>query len=254
MRLTLKIWMGAAALGLFGLSGCATVTRGTKDAFVVNTDPAGARVTTSNGYSCDPTPCTIKMPRRSDFTVTISREGYETWTGQVTSAISGAGGLGMAGNLVLGGIVGAGVDLATGAMNDLTPNPLTVTMSPTAGAAAPAVAVAPQAPAPVAVQVVPVAVAAPAPVVVQAAPIPVVVQAAPVALPAPAPVVIQAAPAPVVLPAPIHTPAPVVVQAAPPAPVANAPRGYAAPQYVSPPRGYAGYPSQSLQTGSIQIR
>jgi hypothetical protein len=32
----------------------------------------------------------------------------------------------MAGNVLLGGIIGAGVDVATGAMLDLVPNPLVV--------------------------------------------------------------------------------------------------------------------------------
>jgi hypothetical protein len=32
----------------------------------------------------------------------------------------------MAGNVILGGLIGAGVDVATGAMMELKPNPLTV--------------------------------------------------------------------------------------------------------------------------------
>ena len=40
--------------------------------------------------------------------------------------VAAAGGAGMAGNLVLGGVVGMVVDGTSGAMNDLTPNPLHV--------------------------------------------------------------------------------------------------------------------------------
>ena len=40
----------------------------------------------------------------------------------------GAGTAGMAGNLVVGGIIGMGVDAATGAMNSHVPNPLVVTL------------------------------------------------------------------------------------------------------------------------------
>jgi hypothetical protein len=34
----------------------------------------------------------------------------------------------MAGNVLLGGIIGAGVDVTTGAMLDLTPNPLNISL------------------------------------------------------------------------------------------------------------------------------
>jgi hypothetical protein len=44
----------------------------------------------------------------------------------VTNKVGGAGGAGMAGNVILGGLIGAGVDVATGAMLDLVPNPLVI--------------------------------------------------------------------------------------------------------------------------------
>lgn len=111
------------ALGLC-LSACATVTRGSSTAWEVQTDPPGARVETTNGHMCPSTPCSIKMPRKSEFTATIAKEGYVPATVSVTNKVSGAGGVGMAGNVILGGVIGAGVDLATGAMLDLTPNPV----------------------------------------------------------------------------------------------------------------------------------
>jgi hypothetical protein len=118
-----------AALCLAALcstAACATVTRGSNDTWTVNTEPAGAAVKTSNQYACDATPCTFKMPRKSEFEVTITKAGYKTWTGHVTHHVSGAGGTAMAGNVILGGIIGAGVDAYSGAMNDLVPNPLSV--------------------------------------------------------------------------------------------------------------------------------
>jgi|TARA_R100000935_G_scaffold22796_2_gene41903 hypothetical protein len=96
----------------------------------VETEPSGASVKTSNQFACDATPCTFKMPRKSEFGVTISKDGYKTWTGQVTTRVSGAGGAGMAGNVLVGGVIGAGVDVATGAMLDLDPNPLVVKLEP----------------------------------------------------------------------------------------------------------------------------
>lgn len=46
----------------------------------------------------------------------------------MTSGISTGGATGIAGNLLFGGIVGGVVDASSGAMNDLTPNPLIVTL------------------------------------------------------------------------------------------------------------------------------
>ena len=118
--------MKLAILGIAAtsLSACATVTRGTTDAWVVETDPAGARVETSNGHLCKETPCAIKMPRKSEFTATVVKEGYETVTVTVTHKTAGAGAAGMAGNVLVGGIIGIGVDAASGATQDLVPNPV----------------------------------------------------------------------------------------------------------------------------------
>jgi hypothetical protein len=47
--------------------------------------------------------------------------------------VSTSGGTAMAGNLLLGGVIGAGVDGLTGAMKDLSPNNLDVILAPTGG-------------------------------------------------------------------------------------------------------------------------
>ncbi|MFK7731666.1 MAG: hypothetical protein AB8B48_08615 [Pseudomonadales bacterium] len=36
----------------------------------------------------------------------------------------------MAGNVILGGLIGAGIDAGTGAMKDLTPNPVQISLTP----------------------------------------------------------------------------------------------------------------------------
>jgi hypothetical protein len=66
------------------------------------------------------------MARKSEFGVDVTKPGFRPWHGQVTNKVGGAGGAGMAGNVILGGLIGAGVDVATGAMLDLVPNPLVV--------------------------------------------------------------------------------------------------------------------------------
>lgn len=135
----------AVAAAAVTLSACTTITRGTNDTWVVETTPAGASVSTSNGYHCESTPCAIKMPRRSEFVATIERDGYEPVEVNVTHQISGAGGAGMAGNVLVGGLIGVAVDAGSGAMNDLVPNPVVITLVPLDANAAAAETVAEEA-------------------------------------------------------------------------------------------------------------
>jgi hypothetical protein len=119
----------SAAAGLVLLaslgSGCATITRGRSEAWTVDTTPSGATVSLSNGERCE-TPCTLKLRRKYPFAVEICKAGFHTVNTTVQSQISGAGAAGMAGNVLVGGLIGAGVDAGTGATKDLRPNPLTV--------------------------------------------------------------------------------------------------------------------------------
>lgn len=126
-------------------SGCATLTRGTTQQFTVDSTPAGAAVKTSHGFTCPATPCTFSLPRKEAFTVTVSKDGHETQTVPVKSDLAGGGAAGMAGNILLGGLIGVGVDASSGALNDLSPNPLLVVLQPqgTTAPAAPAPAPAP---------------------------------------------------------------------------------------------------------------
>jgi hypothetical protein len=128
MHRALRMLLSAAVIGLL-FSGCATVTRGTKDTLVIESEPAGAHVRLSNGLT-GKTPTSFKLPRGGDLVVYIEKEGYESLEVNVTSQVSGAGGAGMAGNVILGGLIGAAVDAGTGAMKDLRPNPVRVTMVP----------------------------------------------------------------------------------------------------------------------------
>jgi len=117
----------AIAALVFG-SGCATVTRGKNDVLVVNSEPQGAQVQLSNGMSCTSTPCTFKLPRKSTLGVTISKDKCKTVQTNVMHRTASAGAAGVAGNVILGGFIGLGVDAVTGASQELIPNPLNVTL------------------------------------------------------------------------------------------------------------------------------
>lgn len=111
------------------LGGCATITRGTTEAWSVQTEPVGADIKLSSGEQCK-SPCTLQKKRKDAFQVTIDHEGYQQVVTQVISGVKGQGAAGLAGNVLIGGIIGIGVDLATGAAKDLTPNPLIVKLAP----------------------------------------------------------------------------------------------------------------------------
>jgi hypothetical protein len=127
------------------IQGCATVTRGTTEAWTVESDPIGAEVTLSSGETCT-TPCTLTKKRKDPFMVTVEKEGFESVQTQIQSQVAGAGAAGMAGNVLIGGIIGIGVDAATGATKELKPNPLVIKMVPLSGGAS----ALPQEPEPVA--------------------------------------------------------------------------------------------------------
>jgi hypothetical protein len=116
-----------ALAATLALASCATITRGTRTAFVVETVPSGAYVRLSTGQECNATPCTFpQISREAEFSVTISKPGYRTTTHAVTHTTASGGGLGMAGNVLVGGIIGAAVDANSGATQNLVPNPLMV--------------------------------------------------------------------------------------------------------------------------------
>ena len=130
-------------------SGCASLTRGTNDGLLVNSDPeqATVKVFRTNGnfskserknnwvgdskegkreFLQATTPANFKLARKGEYDIQISKEGYKPIEIEVTNKVTGAGSAGMAGNILFGGVIGAGIDAGTGAMKDLTPNPVRV--------------------------------------------------------------------------------------------------------------------------------
>jgi hypothetical protein len=109
-------------------SGCATITRGTTEQLTVVSQPAGASVRLSSGLT-GVTPATFTVPRKGDLMVTITKEGYEPTTVTVSTHLAGAGTAGFVGNALIGGIIGGGIDVATGATLSHQPNPVSVVLA-----------------------------------------------------------------------------------------------------------------------------
>lgn len=103
------------------LAGCATMLRGTEQAIFINTQPVGADVQLSNGASCIG-PCQQVVRRDEPLTISVSKEGCSTQTATMVPTLSGGG-------VLTGGLI----DYGTGAVYDLQPNPLTITLSCVSG-------------------------------------------------------------------------------------------------------------------------
>ena len=118
-------------LPLLFFTSCATITRGVHEKLSVVSDPPGADVRLSTGeHGITPTKF-VKLRRTDPFIVTVSKSGYVPQTVKVESKFGGTGGAAMAGNVILGGAIGLGVDAGTGAYNSLYPNPVSVHLLPT---------------------------------------------------------------------------------------------------------------------------
>jgi len=120
--------------------GCASVTRGTTENLSIVSTPPGAEATLTGldvPTACV-TPCAVVVKRNADIAVSFQKEGYEPQVVQLTKEIPATGAAGFAGNVLLGGLVGMGVDAVTGAATDHKPNPVAVTLQPLAPPARPA--------------------------------------------------------------------------------------------------------------------
>jgi hypothetical protein len=124
MRILMTIAMAIS------VSACGTVTRGSNEDVTFNSDPPGAKVQTSTGLVCQATPCTFPISRKQEFIATFDLPGHHSQQIAVKTEVSGGGAAGMAGNILIGGVVGVVVDASTGATLDHSPNPVFATMEP----------------------------------------------------------------------------------------------------------------------------
>jgi hypothetical protein len=145
-----------AALVLSGvaLSGCATIIEGTTQSISVTTPPAsGAQctLTSSEGTWFVTTPGSVTVHKtKNDIAATCKKDGYQDANATIPSHFNGA----TVGNVLAGGIIGIGVDAASGA-NYSYPETSEIPMIAVGAASAPM-------PAPVAATPVPAASGKPA--------------------------------------------------------------------------------------------
>lgn len=105
------------------MSGCATIVKGHSQQVTLTTDPPGAACTlVRDGKTIgtvNPTPGTATVDKsRNDIAVSCSKEGYHPAAGKLTSTFQPM----TFGNILFGGLIGVGVDAASGAMNEYEPS------------------------------------------------------------------------------------------------------------------------------------
>jgi hypothetical protein len=113
-----------AAMGA-ALSGCATIVDGSKQSVSVSTSPvqgAACVLHNSEGTWYLTSPGSVEVHKtKNDLDVTCTKDGYQPGKQVATSKFGGA----TFGNILAGGVIGVGIDAASGA-NYYYDNPLTV--------------------------------------------------------------------------------------------------------------------------------
>jgi hypothetical protein len=118
--------LGACA---FLLVACATITKGTTQVVAVDTPgvpSATCTITTQSGPQVVTTPGTVTLKKGSDpLPIACVKDCYVNGQSIIPSGAEAMA----AGNVIFGGLIGLGVDAASGALNKY-PDMVTVAMSP----------------------------------------------------------------------------------------------------------------------------
>ena len=144
------------AVAATSLGACGTITQGTSQNITITSTPAGAHCDLDRKgehvATLDKTPGVVKVDKtKNDILMTCKLPGYQDASTNLESGY----GAGTFGNIILGGVIGWGIDEATGAVNKY-PSTAQITFvpvgSPTPTAPVPPAPVpqtsAPQSPAP----------------------------------------------------------------------------------------------------------
>lgn len=122
--------MRSVALGVVLLvGGCATITKGTTQTVAVDTPGVPGAIctlTTASGPQMVTTPGTVTLAKAAaSIPIRCTKECYTDGISVVASGTEAMA----AGNVILGGVIGLGVDAVSGAMNKY-PDQVTVAMTP----------------------------------------------------------------------------------------------------------------------------
>jgi len=113
------VWVVA----LSSVAACATIINGTSQDIRIASEPAGAYVVVDN-VPVGTTPVVAKLKRQDSHYVVISLDGYEPFELTTTRSVSGW----VAGNILIGGLIGLGIDAISGGMYNIKPNDMSAAL------------------------------------------------------------------------------------------------------------------------------
>ena len=111
------------ALALLTTS-CATIVSGSKQNVKFSSNPSTATIFIDE-VEVGKTPLEIKLARKSEHSVMIKLEGYQTYETKLTKKFNAW----YIGNILFGGLIGIIIDPITGAMYNLTPSEVNAEMT-----------------------------------------------------------------------------------------------------------------------------
>jgi hypothetical protein len=107
------------------LAGCASIISGTDQKITFKSEPEGATVTVA-GRVLGKTPLTVDVDKDKNLPLTFEKEGYKTYTTQLSTRVDGW----FWGNIVIGGLLGSTTDGMSGGMYEYSPDQYYVTLVP----------------------------------------------------------------------------------------------------------------------------
>ena len=123
---TLRGLADAGVLALIlTLSSCATIVNGSSQSVGFRSEPPGARVYV-DGVARGQTPAEVDVKRKDRHEVRLELEGHETYAVRLNRSVSPW----LAGNLLIGGLIGLGVDAISGGMYKVSPSTVDVILEP----------------------------------------------------------------------------------------------------------------------------
>lgn len=105
-------------------SSCATMVSGSKQNVKFSSNPSTATIFIDE-VEVGKTPFEIKLERKSEHSVMIKLEGYQTYETKLTKKFNAW----YIGNILFGGLIGIIIDPITGAMYNLSPDQINAQMT-----------------------------------------------------------------------------------------------------------------------------
>jgi hypothetical protein len=108
----------------FLMSSCATIVSGSKQNVKFSSNPTSATIFIDE-VEVGKTPFEIKLARKSEHSVMLKLEGYQTYQTKLTKKFNAW----FLGNILIGGLIGIIIDPITGAIYNLSPEEINAQMN-----------------------------------------------------------------------------------------------------------------------------